>query len=803
MPSAAAAAAAAPMSDNAVLEAVVGVIAEQHPVMAAALNTKYITMRVASREGPICTVRVSCKYDSRLVELAKTCGFPRGFAILYNTAENSVTYHGFLGKFENDDKEDTDKDFKDAVRATFSLKLSGSLIIAFFDVTGRLYVVTKNGEHPMFVDPATEIIRRFMTPALKQRMIDESITLCGEFMFKGDQVHGARVLQDTFACTAISQSRAFPSPASKNGPLEFFGHDKMAAMCAEHGIPTCESFSVTGNEACLSALKELSAVRDFATCTMVIDILTRHGVSNGVSDCSTVRHQDVLGEVLEGLVIFITDADGEVHIVKFKLPNYTHRTFCLRDAIKRGCLQPHAFEQALMAYAKRWVLTPVGGAHWIRYLKACSVAHSRDTVSETNSVDEPAYHIRLSDHVNDLSDSAKAELASAFDALIPKQPAGGKPTVVVVVGPIGAGKSTIAARMCEQHPGHVHVDGDGDGFEGADRADITIGHVINVLNAGSTPVLSTGGGVLFQSTFGKNAQLGPLLLLDRIRRVFGVEFDLILVVVDPSPEAAPATLAVDPSELIAKLETVYGHPDLVVKTAEGRVARGVWAKATTVPTKVAANSGRNIVFSSALAGVASRCFLVRGTTTGVLDESVSFEAIIDCNVPPPHGMAGASRACQGRIPVSFLPPSNTKAPPTTKHGHVTCFYSKKGNTVPFSSFLESPLVLGELGVLVTLELVDSTHKPAAAAAKVSLLLVDVVSDDSASAKLRTHAHVTVCSGMHKASCMRDVALALHTTPDADVVLTDETQNGDARSSTYRVVSRVQSIPMRSYPAYIV
>jgi hypothetical protein len=798
------------MSDAAVINAVVDVVGKQHPVMAAALDSKYITMRVSSREdgptGQICTVRVSCRYDSRLVELAKTCGFPRGFAILYDTAENSVTYHGFLGKFENDDKEDTYKDFKHAVRATFSLKLSGNLIIAFFDKTGKLYVVTKNGEHPMFVDPATEIIRRFMTPALKQRMIDESLTVCGEFMFKGDQVHGARVLQDTFACTAISQSRAFPSPASKNGPLEFFGHDKMAAMCAEHGIPTCESFSVTGNEACLSALKELSAVRDFATCATVFGILTRHGVSNGVSDGFTVRHQNVLGEVLEGLVIFITNADGEVHIVKFKLPNYTHRTFCLRDAIKRGCLQPRAFEAALLAYAKRWVLTPAGSAHWISYLKACSVAHSRGTVSETNSVDEPAYHIRLSDHVNDLSDSAKAELASAFDALIPKKPAGGgKPSVVVVVGPIAAGKSTVAARMCAQHPGYVHVDGDSDGFEGADRADITIGHVINVLNAGSTPVLSTGGGVLFQSSFGKNAQVGHLLLVDRIRRVFGVDdVDIILVVVDPSPEAAPATLAVDPSELIAKLQTVYSHPHLVEKAAVDRVARGVWAKATTAPAKVATNSGRNIVFSSALAGVASRCFLVRGTTTGVLDESVSFKAIIDCIVPPPHGLARASRACQGRVPVSFLPPSNTKAPPTTKHGHVTCFYSKKGNTVPFSSFIETPVVLGELGVLVTLELMDSTHKPAAAAAaRVSLLLVDVVSDDSASAKLSKRAHVTVCGGMHKASCMRDVALALRTTPDADVVLTDETQNGEARSSTYRVVSRVQSIPVRSYPAYIV
>nr|WRJ69702.1 putative tRNA ligase [Oceanusvirus sp.] len=358
-------------------------------------------------------------HDDLLIELGNKHKFARGLTAVYEETSGDMSMKRFYPKFDNDDRQDevevSEGDFAGAVSAAVTLKLSGHLI-KLFPVLGtdnqfHWVVETKNGDDPVFVKPAWELIKDFATEGLARHMHENGLTACFECMTEDDQTHGARVFKPSVICTCVSRDAE-----EDNVMSDYMSHDELSAFCREHSIPICTSYQVDDVH---EFVRELNLVRDGANLDTIVTLLNRFGsVIQG-----TVDHVDVLGDVLEGLVIFMKMADGSSKTLKYKFPCYTLRTFFVRQAIKDHLKPEHPFrftdgvavQKRIDGYIRHWVVSQDSRKHVDAYLWACVnvyrvlhedaagvtsaplLAAAADVEAESGS--KVALHIRIADAV--------------------------------------------------------------------------------------------------------------------------------------------------------------------------------------------------------------------------------------------------------------------------------------------------------------------------------------------------------------------------------------------------------------------
>ncbi len=316
-------------------------------------------------------------------------------------------------------------------------------------------------------------------------------------------------------------------------------------------------------------ISALSSTRDSLTNSRLEALLTDLDRESIIKHCGgTISHAAFSGDVLEGLVLVMEDQDGQRRVLKYKFPNYTSRTFALRplislygkNLVNRFCAGKFA------EFSYNWCVSPEGNSFWLSFLKACAVSLQRDAVQNIDG----SSHIEVADIVGEMSKEEVEDLAKEFD----EQAASAKRlNLIVVVGPIGSGKSIFAEKLCSTVPGLQHIDGDAfmdDTISlGMERNPVTMWQITKTFLKGKAmPVISTGGGALCLKA--KEVAL---------KKYFWDLFhqDLNVVVCVSSPSSSDITRATSP--LCAEaLATMYNMEESVMdRIIRDRVKRGAWA----------------------------------------------------------------------------------------------------------------------------------------------------------------------------------------------------------------------------------
>jgi hypothetical protein len=558
--------------------------------------------------------------DLKLVQLgASPTSFPRGFPVVWERDELGLDHFRFFGfreKFENagssaGPSDNVDRDPIVSLKA--SKKYSGSLgLVLCYRTTrdNRRHLVAtaknslgKNSEgvvnpFALAVEGAWARWFRSRSKECLAKLLDDMergmLCLCGEVLIPEDP-HGTFASSLSWVVTAVGVGSSSDAPdKSRKRFVDFLSDEELVRFAHEHSLPIDGRVEVRGAENCRLFVADLKRDRDRMTNSMLDSIIEARAAEGVVTvRAGTVEHKDLLGDVLEGLVYTATRASGETVTEKFKFCNYTMRTFGMREAIhKYGHATPLGFEQLahFRAYASRWTVTPEGAQRAIRILCAAwqrlpaeVEAAERERAAGRSSSPYPLSSqevIRLGLHIKAVEAVNRVVSESGIDALPPvsyEDHSHSEAHIVLVLGPIGYGKSTLAERIAEEAnraAGRTvaeHIDADYLGLGdqatvlrlGPERNELTHARVWQTLARGLTPVVSCGGGQWFGGKYDKR----QFSLLERHREFFGpTGLRITVVVAANSPEADLEAIYLD-READKRVEDVVRY----------RVESGIWA----------------------------------------------------------------------------------------------------------------------------------------------------------------------------------------------------------------------------------
>lgn len=468
-------------------------------------------------------------HDPTLIMLAKNKNFPnfpRGFPIVWEPCQRICLY-GFYPKFENDITYQVDNSDKLSTANYLDImpKLSGFLGQCVIHPLGVI-ICSKNSTNNSFSDTAESIIKNsdWFNNQLYQSLLNDKLYFCGEVMSFNDQTHGAKVLKELFVVTCIGQYLEINltnMTTSGRDPLtlsKHLNHDKLHQYCVQHNMPVTSIWSLKDDLIPLF-VKDLTDQRDFMTLDSFYNLVKLHNI---VELKGTVDHRDFLGQTLEGLIIWV---DGEP--VKYKFPEYTHRTFCYRSWLAKN-LHPDSFKSIefqhhLDKYIKHWVIKKSNQELWrCRILGQINAWFNSGRIyNEFTSLSPVGLHIRLSESYQD----SPIKLTEWNDMAKDNE----QVDVIVFIGPIGCGKSSNASHLANSNLDKYYLI-DGDSLSGlstqetlllrAERNHLTKFQLIKALVNGKIPIISTGGGAL--------ANKDSTDIFDFIYRILGFKCNLHL-----------------------------------------------------------------------------------------------------------------------------------------------------------------------------------------------------------------------------------------------------------------------------------
>jgi shikimate kinase len=745
-------------------------------------------------------VMVKGTHDGILVKMGLEHNFPRGFPVLWIPTV-LTRYFGFLPKFSNDERCQEVDNFKGAQIESirFFKKWSGFLgQLLVWKHNERTYwtVCSKNSAsfESNFVKDAHRLFVPYVTPELVQKMVSGQYHICAEIMSKYDQVHGAKVLKESPVVTVIGRK----SQNSKEF-VSFMTHSEVVRFCSQFGLPCDSAITIQGTIQCMSFLDKLSQERDYLTDSSLNTLVQTQSNSLKIEQ-GTISHSEILGERLEGLVLNITCKNQQLMTKKYKFPGYTIRTMLFRPEFEQN---KFVFGMSLKTKAKRfvdhWCISENGRKFW--YNKALegfmimerdptqfSINNSKTFKDGRVTSEKVALAALLSSPNEELSDAVGVhiqlcdyldttpfrECESDFNSLSKERTTS---TVVIVCGPIGSGKSSIAQKLCDTSSILLeHIDGDvlGIGMTRTmnlklERNDYSMWKILKVLMAGKVPVISTGGGILFSFK-------SEFVLRNIIQKVLGISVNIIVIAADDSVENITPFTRDFPN-----FTRVYNNLQNVQDVVKRRVTNGEWImpndtkntkdakdvkntkntkntkKSKTDPltvfaSMIAEKSKKNQKFAESLVSVADYTFLFPIIKSGTESsynsqiESLNFSNILNLISTKQKDLSG--HFTQIRILTEIIFPGSSD----NQIRHITWKYDDRS---PIEMSLKdiSCVTQCDLNKQIDATLFELDGGKGKTVKLIIPCKQGIVHDDG-----RTH--VTVDSGEHEAKFMADVALSI-------------------------------------------
>jgi len=759
------------------------------------MKTTIYTVKINGGIGYL--VLIQSHIDRVLIELAELYAFPRGFPLLI-FPDGRVQLFGFYPKFNNDDRANATADsvFNEAVGMHGSLKYSGFLGgVLPFKYEGRYYAiaVSKNSaddgatrkdaqDHGKYVRAIRELIKSLAFQRALIELADDKMYVYGECLAMFDQVHGYPLHQEGFVVTCIGRSTFWSiqdgiDDTPQKLIVSFMSPKEVHDFCMKYGLLCDGFFHVEGKDQVITLMKALEACRDSMTIQDLMDIIKKH--SNWTQ--GTITHKQMIASpVVEGLVISLTQADGTQATVKYKFPAYTIRTMLFRSALADSGVSTERIERFL----KTWVLFDEGRDYWRNFAKAFFVAWKKDIISipADNII---ALHILISEQ---MTPALIAELAPQFETVFAPKIV----DVILVIGPIGGGKTTIAKEICRQLEGlgvRVAAHLDTDAFGGitqdtvmklkSERNSATVSAILQLIIQGFIPVISSNGGPI-------------LTLVDDAKKILGVDLRINLFI--PSHITDACFCVAEPADL-KNIKDLYigSNADKCVETAvESRLERKEWtcpdgeSRKELIKKIQKLNQGNHKIITNFVMLAEGRVFtfpIIKPDNYSVMTATLATCAI-------PEGLL----ALQSPPELPVVKVSQVRCvllvEETNAAGHMTAFYSQ----------IPHPMLTKEIqkitdkmprtpisGMLVT---AIATDDPSS---KIVIAVPDDPNAIPSTEHLAQHAdgsaHITVDPGKHAPAMMRTVASALRA-GSAEITIPDR----DKRKITYNLLTDAIRVP---------
>jgi adenylate kinase family enzyme len=712
----------------------------QIPPLNKVLKSKKIKTHVFySNVSESYLVMVHILVDAVAIAFCKSNLLPRGYPIIVSK-EGVVTF-GFHGKFANDRRQIHNlSEFENAEMIQLTLKYSGFLgQLIIWHVNGKLFwtATSKNSTNNVFSENAIAIIKQKISNDDLVGIYQAGGYACGEVMSFEDQTHGAKVLSEGFVCTCVGRFTFLPGDTVYVGTelSNIMPHQEMHDFCLTHHIPVGELWT-TDNV--MQVAEQMERFRDTMTLKKLREIF--HDL-NVRCHQGTVDHAGILGDDLEGMVIWKWFPGKEKpEALKFKFPKYTTKTFGLRAFMSnRGnqSMLSTAFKSHVDNYLDFWVISPEGRKYWREWLYTVAL-REREFISEQFIIHEFDPRVGLHIHYADLVEEPLPDAVSQFNKAVGLPNIIGKATVIVIVGPVGVGKTTYGNYLQNVIDHSLHIDGDQLYHDrilstmelGKERAPATRTAILNVLAAGKIPIVSCGGGVLFNGNNNRDLCLSNLLA-----EQLGLELELVVYL-----PCAPGD--------VHEFYKAWKVDDVI----RYRLSEGTWTTRKTVEKflqDMQILSSSNHQFAQGLLHHASEVItyipLRKGGTRSV--------------VAPPQQIslpikADTIYANQVRILAQFSP---TKG--QTKTGHFTVHYStclRSFSTLGLSQLKRQIARLELPGILVQSKNCSFVTLRQRTGEALSKLLPSVDLE-----RPYTDLHITVNSGKHAAATMREASQQFH------------------------------------------
>ena len=747
-------------------------------------------------------VAIKGRLDNVMIALAKkSFRLPRGL-FCYWVPNQSLEFFGFLPKFENDREYQVDDqgEFTGATQLRISLKSSGSLgmrHVCTSVISGKKLVFytskkATGNEYSKKFRQLVEIKVKNLSK-LDQWQANTGLTICAEVCFENS--HGAMVIDPNFFVTVISQAKKINlsngnvNGATGNALVEYLPDTELVNYCHLHTLPIDDRIIINGLENCSIFTKSISQHRDQMTIDHFYHLIKQLENDKILTIIDgNIKHQRVFGlfGALEGLIIHMIghhnmnnkDNDDKKHqkiinkTIKYKFPNYTSRTFGVRSAVWKG---PIEYRDHVNDYVKRWVLTPEGRNYWTQVLFGAF-----EKIPRFNSQEEINHWVNSGGHIQAV-DWGKEHPVKEKDFLSLMKLTvkdGYSAHLVIVIGPIGSGKSTIASSIVSEE---LCVDGDkilGLTAEkiirlGQERSAATVWEVVKTLAIHGLCVISTGGGVLKNiSGLLKSFFPGIYVNITVMFPIFGGNREFKII----EDRNQALQMFIDTVEM-ASMEN-----GLTEDTIRRRIDLGEWSLPSgqkidqfikQIITKV--NRG-NIKFAQEFITLANQIIVFDVVTPEQFSKNSGLFQI-PSNLPKFDQGIGIDKIniTQQRLLVEYYKP--TKSASSVSFGHITEEWRPR----------ENPKIIDKSFIMKRINIMDDDQWKMISFAngKMSLLIPP---DD----KDLVTAHVTIQSGVHFPSVMTDVTKAIKEKHDT-ITLIDRNN----KEVTYKLPSIDQSISVKA------
>lgn len=507
-------------------------------------------------------IMISGRDDTVLLKLGEEYNFPRGMPIILEMSESpasdlcvkSIYTYGFYPKFDNDSHAQTNdlSEFDAVDHMEVTKKYSGFLAGLFtFQIECKIYffVTSKNATNTEYSQDAFRIFEQYDLDTIVHYLNSHNMYLYGEVMSLNNQTHGARVLKECVIITCIGHTHTYtPKYAEKiTSFTKFENHVSINSVCRELSMSCDNIMIIDGHNDVIEFMNLLSTSRDFITDTSFTDIcrkFCKHIIEG------TITHVNVSGDILEGCVIF-----SNVKTFKYKFPKYVVRTMFLRSYMAgelRGTKN-----QEIERFLDHWVILADGKKYWRGW-----IVTAISKIGLVCPVSNVAQHIMIADSIDVKNVEPLATLESSIQG-----------TIIIIVAPVGYGKSTLGNVIQQTNDIFVHIDADMLGMHsmkdvmrlGEERTPYTQYQLVNVLTQHKIPIISCGGGQLL--TY--KGRDGIFSIREIITRMTGLNVNIITFV--PSNDNSFAIL----DKTNVTLEN-YNDESIVAKAVERRLSTGEW-----------------------------------------------------------------------------------------------------------------------------------------------------------------------------------------------------------------------------------